>query len=333
MSWNSEGDAVFRGGGVKGIAFGGALEAFASDPRWPITRWVNLAGASAGAIVASYLAVGHTASECMTLLQETDFRAFEDVPGGRFTGAITSLIRRGYATGDYFRDWFDDEIGSATFSQVRKEDDSEGGWRLKLIAADVSRKRLLVLPDDLVDYRRPGSQRLIDPEEFKIADAVRMSMSIPYFFEPIVLEDRTGSPCTIIDGGTLSNFPVWIFDVDPSRVGRTPSRPTFGFTLVGGHSVGDQFADVVRRAPWPVRLAADIFSTAQDAWDARFASHSTSVRTIAISAGDVGTTDFDLTTEAQGELIANGRQAVRQYLRDFDPDTYVNTFGASLNAT
>ncbi len=190
-----------------------------------------------------------------------------------------------------------------------------------------------MLPDDLVDYRRPGTQEPIVPDDFAIADAVRMSMSIPYFFEPIVLEDLTGSPCTIIDGGTLSNFPVWIFDVDPSRAGRKPSRPTFGFTLVGGHSVGDSFADVVRRAPWPVRLAADIFSTAQDAWDARFASHSTSVRTIAISAGDVGTTDFDLDAEAQGELIANGREAVREYLRTFDPDTYVNTFGASLEAT
>ena len=190
-----------------------------------------------------------------------------------------------------------------------------------------------MLPDDLVDYRRPGRQEPIVPDEFAIADAVRMSMSIPYLFEPIVLEDLTGSPCTIIDGGTLSNFPVWIFDVDPSRAGRKPSRPTFGFTLVGGHSVGDSFADVVRRAPWPVRLAADVFSTAQDAWDARFASHSTSVRTIAISAVDVGTTDSDLDAEAQGELIANGREAVREYLRTFDPDTYVNTFGASLEAT
>ena len=48
-------DAVFEGGGVKGIAFVGALEAAAEVG---ITRWVNVAGTSAGAIVAALIAVG-----------------------------------------------------------------------------------------------------------------------------------------------------------------------------------------------------------------------------------------------------------------------------------
>src|SRR5437763_1760515 len=64
-----------------------------------------------------------------------------------------------------------------------------------------------------------------------------MSMSIPFFFQPIELElliSDDGTPLkrpvrsTIVDGGTVSNFPVWLFD-SPS-----PTRPTFGFTLTGG---------------------------------------------------------------------------------------------------
>ena len=52
-------DAVFEGGGVKGIALVGAV-AVAEEKGY---RWANLAGTSAGAIVASLLAAGYTGAE------------------------------------------------------------------------------------------------------------------------------------------------------------------------------------------------------------------------------------------------------------------------------
>lgn len=52
MEWVEEADGVFRGGGVKGIALAGALAGFAEHPDKPVKRWVNVAGASAGAIIA-----------------------------------------------------------------------------------------------------------------------------------------------------------------------------------------------------------------------------------------------------------------------------------------
>jgi NTE family protein len=62
-------DGVFEGGGVKGIAFVGALEAAEEAG---ITRWVNLAGTSAGAIIASLLAIGHTPAQLRSILEATD---------------------------------------------------------------------------------------------------------------------------------------------------------------------------------------------------------------------------------------------------------------------
>src|SRR5205814_10118972 len=113
----------------------------------------------------------------------------------------------------------------APFGSVRKKSANGGapGWRLKLIAVDVTKRRLLVLPDDLVFYREPGSPTMIDRDHFKISRAARMSMSIPYFFDPIRLEDSDGGTSLIVDGGTLSNFPVWLFDVDPAVTGRPPT--------------------------------------------------------------------------------------------------------------
>src|SRR6186997_2215338 len=93
-SWNTEGDAVFRGGGVKGLALAGALLGFQEHKEKPITKWVNVAGASAGAIIASYLAVGeHDANDMIELLKKTQFGKFADFPfGGEYLGGVIHLI-------------------------------------------------------------------------------------------------------------------------------------------------------------------------------------------------------------------------------------------------
>lgn len=267
-------------------------------------------------------------------MSRTRFGDFEDPPGGRLGGAANMLTHHGYARGDVFEHWFDEQLDHATFATVSKT--PEGGpdrdWRLKLIAVDVTKRRLLVLPEDLKDYRLPTGGGLIDPPAFPISRAARMSMSIPYFFEPVALVHQDGTDCVIIDGGTLSNFPVWLFDVDPARAGRTPVRPTFGFTLKGGRGFGAHPALLEKATPWPLRFAFDIFHTAQDAWDTRFVSHSTCVRTVAVDAADVATTEFNLSAERQQMLLTNGRTAAREFLDDFSLDTYLNTFHVGLDA-
>ena len=371
MEWIEEADGVFRGGGVKGLGLAGALLGFAEHPEKPVKKWVNVAGASAGAIIACYLATGHDADDIAELMSKTKFGDFQDFPRpGKVLGGGMNLVRRhGLARGDAFRHWFSEQLEGKTFAATKTED---GEYRLKLIACDVTNRALLVLPDDLPRYRRIGEATPIDPDEFEIADAARMSMSIPYFFEPMQLvRDRViitdpgeaeglkkdmavdrievehanevarnfnekeasfremsdgearQQVSLIIDGGTLSNFPVWLFDVDGSQELR---RPTFGFTLTGGKGVGAGFNRLVQRTPWGVRFAFDIFHTSQEAWDTRFVSHSTRVRTVAVDAGNIGTTQFNLTADDQAMLLKNGRDAATRFLERFDLAGYQNTF-------
>ena len=332
MQWIDEADGVFRGGGVKGLALAGALAGFAEHPTQPVRTWKNVAGASAGAIIACYLATGHDAHEMLALMKRTNFGQFADFPLGRkLLGAGRLLVRHGMAPGRAFERWFDDVLGGATFAAVRRPQQGAAAesWSLKLIACDVTSRRLLVLPDDLPTYRDPATGRQIEPDEFRIARAARMSMSIPYFFQPVELLDEQRRSCTIVDGGTLSNFPVWLFDVDPAVTGRPPARPTFGFTLKGGRGLGGP-AGLVRASPWAIRFGFDIFHTAQEAWDARFVSHSTRVRTLAVDAADVATTEFDLSPERQELLVHNGREAAREFLDHFSLAQYENTFHAKL---
>jgi NTE family protein len=335
MDWITEADGVFRGGGVKGLALAGALCGFAEHPTKPITTWRNVAGASAGAIIACYLATGHDAAQMLDLMRRTRFGSFADFPlHSKLLGGLDLLVEHGMARGDVFERWFDEVLEGATFAAVRKpaRNGQAPDWWLKLIAVDVTNRRLLVLPDDLVDYRLPKSSTLIDPDTFRISRAARMSMSIPYFFRPIELVDKGGSSAMIVDGGTLSNFPVWLFDVDPAVAGRPPSRPTFGFTLTGGKGIGGGLTRLGRLAPWGVRFAFDIFHTAQEAWDERFVSHSTRVRTLAVDAADVATTEFDLPPARQELLVENGRKAARAFLDAFKLESYMNTFHATLAA-
>jgi len=335
VDWITEADGVFRGGGVKGLGLAGALCGFAEHPSKPIKTWKNVAGASAGAIIACYLATGHNAAQMLELMKKTNFSSFADFPlKNKLLGGVRLFFRHGMARGDAFENWFDEVLEGATFGSVRKPPVNGGApeWSLKLIAVDVTKRRLLVLPDDLVFYREPRSSTLIDPDHFKISRAARMSMSIPYFFDPIRLEDSDGATSLIVDGGTLSNFPVWLFDVDPSVTGRPPVRPTFGFTLEHGRGIGGGLNALQRIEPWPLRFGFDIFHTAQEAWDTRFVSHSTRVRTVTVDAADVATTQFNLPPAKQELLIGNGRKAAKAFLDEFQLDDYMNTFHAPLAA-
>src|SRR5512135_2086782 len=95
-------DAVFEGGGVKGIALIGAAEVVEAAGY----VFQNLAGTSAGAIVAALLAAGYSAAELKPILMGLDFKQFEDTSLlGRIPllGQEYEIVRYlGIYNGDYF---------------------------------------------------------------------------------------------------------------------------------------------------------------------------------------------------------------------------------------
>jgi NTE family protein len=319
-------DGVFQGGGVKGLGLVGALEAFADRDRHPDTyvdTWMSLAGTSAGAIVAAYLACGHSVPETVALVKGMPFQSFCDWGrGGEVIGGTLNLARiHGLAHGEVFHTWFRQQTAGRTFGEIEAE-----GRQLKMIATDLTRGEMLVLPQALADYRLPGGGGPIDPKTFAIADAVRMSMSIPYFFQPVELVHKTGATSTIVDGGVLSNFPVWIFDTATAD----PERPTFGFRLIGGRSPAAGLHSVIAALGWGAEMGAEIVHAATGAWDRYWVEHSSLVRTCAIDAGNISTTDFDLTPEQANGLLASGRAAGDAFLDSWKPEDYVNQHGRHL---
>ena len=107
-------DGVFEGGGVKGIAFAGAISAAERDAG--VEEWVNVAGTSAGSIVAALLVAGYDSVGLQKLLAAAKYSRFADTgPGGMWGGGpLNALFRmRGMAPGKYFLEWMREHEQSA----------------------------------------------------------------------------------------------------------------------------------------------------------------------------------------------------------------------------
>ena len=309
-------DAVFEGGGVKGIGLVGAV-AVAEEKGY---HWVNVAGTSAGAIVAALTAAGYTAQELKEVIQELDYKRFKDAsPLDKIPvlGPLTSLIlEKGIYEGKFFENWIrglPKQKNVETFNDLVLQDyDGNARYRFKLrvIASDITSGRLLVLPQDITQFG-------VRPEDLNVAFAVRMSMSIPFFYEPVVIKDlKTNQAHFIIDGGLLSNFPVWLFDSE----GVVPEWPTIGSKLV------EPEEGAPNNIRGPISLLGALFSTMMEAHDAQYIKDENFVRTIPIPTLGVKTTEFDISKEKSEALYQSGREAAEKFFAAWNFTEYVNKY-------
>ena len=321
-------DLVFEGGGVKGIGLGGAFQAIEETGYRPR----SVAGTSAGAITAALVAAGYTAAELKTIVSTMPFPKFMDKGGladfWLFGEALNVIKDLGVYEGKFFHEWIErllGEKGIKTFKDLRFPDeevsDEAGRYRLRVIASDVTHRRMLILPND-------AKHLGIEPDDLQVADAVRMSMSIPVFFEPVEVEGGEDGPHTIVDGGMLSNFPVWLFDCKDDV---KPRWPTFGLMLVEPEprkAIGHRVAAESPGGHPPkheslIDFAKALALTMMAAHDRMYLDSATFARTIAIPTLGVGTTEFDIKPDRVQALYASGYDAAKAFLKDFDFDEYV----------
>lgn len=315
-------DGVFEGGGVKGIGLVGAYEVV--EKKGYVMQ--NLAGTSAGAIVAALIAAGYKAARLKQIMRGLDYKKFMDkglVDRIPIIGPVLSVaFEKGVYEGKWFQDWLSGLLLRAPRKPVRTFKDLVVGdhkfsrdpryrYRLQVIAADLTRNRMLVLPGDIKHYG-------MNPDDLDVAWAVRMSMSIPYFFEPVELKDSRGTKSFVVDGGMLSNFPVWLFDDDKSPGG--PAWPTFGFKLV------EPQEGKPRKIRGPVSMAFAMLGTMMGAHDARYIEESDFVRTIPIPTGRVSATDFGLSKQTADWLYRSGRQAAEKFFNRWDFEAYAKKY-------
>jgi NTE family protein len=306
-------DAVFEGGGVKGIGLAGAASVVEEHGY----IWSNLAGTSAGAIVASLLAAGYCGSELKDIIGSVNYLKFKDLSGLSslpVIGPLSGLIwEKGIYTGKYFETWLRQLLNRKnvrTFKDLiidEFKDDERYRFKLRVIASDITNGRMLVLPQDVAQYG-------MEPENLDVAFAVRMSMSIPFFFKPVGVRSKAEKNTSyIVDGGLLSNFPVWLFD----NLDSAPEWPTFGFKLV------DPEEGTPHQVNGPISLLTALFSTMMEAHDARYIQDQHFARTIPIPTLGIKTTEFDITPARTEALYQSGRKAAEDFLKSWNFEEYI----------
>ena len=144
--------------------------------------------------------------------------------------------------------------------KARKFGDLEPG-KLQVVGVDLAHTRMVVFPEDVALYVDTQGKPLV-PEDFPIADAVRISAGYPYFFPPLSLRDgHTKKPGVLVDGGVASAFPVFLFDAP------NPAHPTWGFRLFGGSGPERPSYTAIKGLLWPVDMLKAIVDTSTNALD------------------------------------------------------------------
>lgn len=308
-------DLVLEGGGVKGIALAGALEVLEERGY----RANRVAGSSAGAIAGALITADIPASRIVEILQQTDYRAFEDGPfSTRFLlGKAWSILwHNGIHPGRAVAGWLEEQLRThgrpgrtGTFADLRyREPDptvstsEEPQFRLVVTASDLSAGVLRFLPRDAPAYGK-------DPDQLGVVEAVRASTSIPLFFRPVRWRTREGKRAYLVDGGMLSNFPVSVFDRPPGEV---PRWPTFGIKL---SARPEDHGGVVNAIRGPLSFGKAIVDTVTGFYDRmHIASSHSRARTIFVDTAGIRPTQFDLSEEDREMLHRKGREAATAFL-------------------
>ncbi len=330
---------VFEGGGVKGIAYVGAMRVL--EKEGVLNNITRVGGTSAGAINAVLYASGYSNKETLSILEGLDFNDFKDDSWGVLRDMNRLKEEYGWYRGDFFREWIGDLLKKKTGSSniTFKALYEHTGIELYVYASNISTNFGEV-------YSPEHTPRL------RVVDAVRRSMSIPLFFRA-VRDDRED---VFVDGGVINNYPVKLFDrekyLSDSKLKRIPkyyeeennflvpkspnsspyvyNKETLGFRLDSGKEIGifrdgqelksndiDHFLDYTMQLVKTLLSVQDSQHLHSDDWH----------RTVYINTLGVSATDFGLSDKKKRLLVGSGRKAAENYLKwwsDINNDLAIN---------
>ena len=199
---------IFEGAGIRGLAYAGVLKSL--EEQGVLKHVEKIGGTSAGAITALLVALGYTPQEVEAIISKTKFQKFND---GRFFfigGIYRTKNRYGWYRGQKFTRWLSALIekktgnGEITFEAFHQK----GFIDLYAAATCLNKQELIILSHETYP-------------QMKIKDAIRISMSIPLYYQAVFV-DSIGHVYTkqnknhdldiMVDGGITGNFPIHIFD-------------------------------------------------------------------------------------------------------------------------
>ncbi len=311
---------VFEGGGVKGIAYGGAI--IELEQRGLLAPIKRFAGTSAGAINATLLALGYSADDVSDLVAETNFAQFADDDYGVIRDTKRLLDEYGWHKGSKFETWIGRRIAAKsgkkelTFAQLHE------------LAEDRPEFRDLYVVGTNLSLQQPEYYSFETTPDMQIKKAVRISMGIPLYFRAVFNDEDE----VLVDGGVTRNYPIDLFDhtryLDNQDNGESVTyNATPGFVFnheTLGFRLDDQgLKEDSLRTSQPIPADIDNIYTYAQALVTYMRQMAGKLhihkndwnRTITIDTTGVGVTEFDISNKKIEQLVANGKAGV---VRHFD---------------
>ena len=308
---------VFEGGGVKGIAYAGAIRVL--EEKGILGDIRRVAGTSAGAITAALLAVGAKGEDIEKIVGQTSFRKFMDDSFGVLRDGRRLVRDYGWYKGDTFSDWMREQLKSFTGDAEVTFRTLRNGYRdLHVVGSDLSTQKEAVFSADLTP-------------DMPVWQAVRISMSIPLFFAAVREQGRL-----FVDGGVSWNYPIDLFDDQsfkpaPNAVG--PVRgSTYGLTHVYNKETlgfrvdtADEIKAELDHAGAPPKninnfadYAAALVGFLLEMSSKVHLNENDWHRTVYIDAGGIRATDFDLSDGQVQALMDSGVKCATSYFEWFE---------------
>lgn len=201
---------VFEGAGIRGIAYCGAISEMEANGMMQHIQRVG--GTSAGAITALAVSIGYTGEELETITASINYKKFND-GNFAFAGGINRVSKYfGWYRSQEVDKWLGKLISKKTGNaDITFEELHAGGSRFKelyVTGTSLNRQKAIVFSYEHFP-------------KMKIRDAVRISMSIPLYFEAVFMDDEgktynhpkdKKNLQVMVDGGFVANYPLWLFD-------------------------------------------------------------------------------------------------------------------------
>lgn len=296
---------VFSGGGIKGLAYAGAICALEEKGLFKAVK--RMAGASAGAITASLLAIGMNGSEIKNEMKKVDFATFlqksnvniqeiADNPKKILDPIIGFKViydeaeHKGLCDASVFTQWLT--------SMFKKKGFDEKTTFLKL---NIETNKELSIAICNINYGKTIIANYTNTPDMPVVAAVRASMSMPFIFQPFLWKGDL-----YVDGGTMYNYPIEVFDEE------CPPEKTLGFIL----SKEDSVLNPKRKADDGIVEHIECFFDAVMNVSYEYCFRlGNQYRTVFIDPAGVGTLDFKLTDEQKNNLVNNGHAATLDYFK------------------
>lgn len=289
---------AIEGGGVKGIAFVGAL--IALQEKGILQTIKNVAGTSAGALVATLFSLGYSIDDMQKFMRNLHFKKFAQ--GNNPFRLFTSY---GLHSGDYILEFVYEAIAksgkglskNATFLDFKMA----GCLNLYVFATDVNQHLAVEFSE-------------VNTPNVSVAEAVRASMSIPIYFKAWKFSNSIPNDHVYVDGGMLYNYPLTFFDSDRfNSLQEDVNYETVGLRFKAGAPVRSRSKLSFNTPFHYVRHLIDTLLQTQNI-DYSFDSHQIK-RSVIIDSLGISPTDFSLNTEDMNNLVASGKKCMEEFLK------------------